>query len=137
MLPWLRPEPGVRGHQHPGKRLLYGLSASRIAACCAPSARKISDCLKPSASRIDARFSRSAFICLPIASTKSLGGAISFDFNAGCLYSPGRCCIVNNGSSLALISSCGTVIHPDHRSHDGTNIGHYQIQMAQSSLLTS
>ena len=50
----------------------------RILPCFSPSARRISDGRAPSASRIEARFSRSAFICRVMALTMSAGGRMSF-----------------------------------------------------------
>ena len=52
-------------------------SASSTTAAFRPSARVMSDWRMPSASRITARFSRSAFICRAIASTRSFGGSMS------------------------------------------------------------
>jgi hypothetical protein len=79
-------------------------SAVRIADCFSPSARWMLDSRTPSDSRMVARFSRSAFICRPMATTMSSGGAMSLTSMRSTLTPHGPVAWSITASSVLLMS---------------------------------
>ena len=104
-------------------------SASSTSAALRPSARVMSDWRMPSASRITARFSRSAFICRPIASTRSFGGSMSLISMRVTLMPHGSRGGVDHRQEarIDLVAMRQQLIEV-HRPHDGADVGHHQIE---------
>ncbi len=77
----------------------------------------------PSASRIWARFSRSAFICRPIALTMSAGGRMSLISTRVILTPPGLGRLVDDGEEprVDLVAPRQGLVEV-HRAHHGTQV---------------
>ena len=117
----------ARAPRRRGTRLPCGLRPRRICDCFSPSARRIADWRWPSACKMSARFSRSAFICRPIACDQIGRRHDVLDLDAVDLDAPGRDRGVDHAQQpLVDLVAMRQHLVEVHRAHDRADVGHRQ-----------
>jgi hypothetical protein len=83
-----------------------------------------------------ARLSRSAFICRPIDSTRSLGGLDVLDLDARALDAPGHGGVVDHPQQAVVdLVALGERLVEVHRAHDGADVGHRQVDDREAQVV--